>query len=75
MTLLMKEFQRKKYCQTESGKEGIKLKSLNRNITNEGIQYDTVKAEINRGSRINNIHIIGPTAEDVIILLMCKELK
>ena len=48
------------------GKEGIKLKSLNRNITNEGIQYDTVKAEINRDSRIANIHIIGPTAEDVI---------
>ena len=51
------------------GKEGIKLKSLNRNITNEGIQYDTVKAEINRDSRIANIHIIGPTAEDVINII------
>ena len=51
------------------GKEGIKLKSLNRNITNEGIQYDTVKAEINRDSRIANIHIIGPTAEDVIDII------
>ena len=47
------------------GKEGIKLISLNRNITNEGIQYDTVKAEINRDSRIANIHIIGPTVEAV----------
>ena len=52
-----------------NGKEGIKLKSLNRNITNEGIQYDTVKAEINRDSRIANIHIIGPTAEDVINII------
>ena len=51
------------------GKEGIKLKSLNRNITNEGIQYDTVKAEINRDSRIANIHIIGPTAEDIINII------
>ena len=51
------------------GKEGIKLKSLNRNITNEGIQYDTVKAEINRDNRIANIHIIGPTAEDVIDII------
>ena len=51
------------------GKEGIKLKGLNRNITNEGIQYDTVKAEINRDSRIANIHIIGPTAEDVINII------
>ena len=51
------------------GKEGIKLKSLNRNITNEGIQYDTVKAEINRDSRIANIHIIGPTVEDVINII------
>ena len=51
------------------GKEGIKLKSLNRNITNEGFQYDTVKAEINRDSRIANIHIIGPTAEDVINII------
>ncbi len=51
------------------GKEGIKLKSLNRNITNEGIQYDIVKAEINRDSRIANIHIIGPTAEDVINII------
>ena len=51
------------------GKEGIKLISLNRNITNEGIQYDTVKAEINRDSRIANIHIIGPTAEDVINII------
>ena len=51
------------------GKEGIKLKSLNRNITNEGIQYDTVKAEINRDSRIANIHIIGPTSEDVINII------
>ncbi len=51
------------------GKEGIKLKSLNRNITNEGIKYDTVKAEINRDSRIANIHIIGPTAEDVINII------
>ena len=51
------------------GKEGIKLKSLNRNITNEGIQYDTVKAEINRDSRIANIHVIGPTAEDVINII------
>ena len=51
------------------GKEGIKLKSLNRNITNEGILYDTVKAEINRDSRIANIHIIGPTAEDVINII------
>ena len=52
-----------------NGNEGIKLKSLNRNITNEGIQYDTVKAEINRDSRIANIHIIGPTAEDVINII------
>ena len=52
-----------------NGNEGIKLKSLNRNITNEGIQYDTVKAEINRESRIANIHIIGPTAEDVIDII------
>ena len=52
-----------------NGKEGIKLKSLNRNITNEGIKYDTVKAEINRDSRIANIHIIGPTAEDVINII------
>ena len=51
------------------GKEGIKLKSLNRNITNEGIQYDTVKAEINRDSRIANIHIIGPKAEDIINII------
>ena len=56
------------------GKEGIKLKSLNRNITNEGIQYDTVKAEINRDSRIANIHIIGPTAEDVINIIDAQKI-
>ena len=56
------------------GKEGIKLKSLNRNITNEGIQYDTVKAEINRDSRIANIHVIGPTAEDVINIIDAQKI-
>ena len=49
-----------------NGENGIKLKALNRNITNEGIDYDTIKAKINREDRIANIHIIGPKSDDVI---------
>ena len=49
-----------------NGENGIKLKALNRNITNEGIDYDTIKARINREDRIANIHIIGPKSVDVI---------
>ena len=49
-----------------NGENGIKLKGLNRNITNEGIDYDTIKARINREDRIANIHIIGPKSDDVI---------
>ena len=49
-----------------NGENGIKLKGLNRNITNEGIDYDTIKARINREDRIANIHIIGPKSVDVI---------
>lgn len=50
------------------GKEGIKLNKLNRNITNEGINYDSLNAKINREDRIANIHIIGPTSNDVLNL-------
>ena len=50
------------------GKEGIKLNKLNRNITNEGINYDCLNANINREDRIANIHIIGPTSNDVLNL-------
>ncbi len=50
------------------GKEGIKLNKLNRNITNEGINYDCLNAKINREDRIANIHIIGPTSNDVLNL-------
>ena len=49
-----------------NGENGIKLKALNRNITNEGIDYDTIKAKINREDRIANIHIIGPKSDDII---------
>jgi len=49
-----------------NGEEGIKLKALNRNITNEGIEYDFIKAKINREDRIANIHIIGPNNDDII---------
>ena len=49
-----------------NGENGIKLKGLNRNITNEGIDYDTIKARINREDRIANIHIIGPKSVDII---------
>lgn len=49
-----------------NGENGIKLKGLNRNIKNEGIDYDTIKARINREDRIANIHIIGPKSVDVI---------
>ena len=49
-----------------NGNVGIQLNALNRTITDEGIEYDCLKAKVNRESRIANIHIIGPTSDDVI---------
>ena len=49
-----------------NGDVGIKLNPLNRKITNEGIDYDCIKAKINREDRIANIHIIGPNSDDVL---------
>ena len=50
-----------KTVKLRDGKEGIRLNKLNRSVTNEGINYDFLKAKINREDRIANIHIIGPT--------------
>ena len=49
-----------------NGDVGIKLNPLNRKITNEGIDYDCIKAKINRENRTANIHIIGPNSDDVL---------
>ena len=57
-----------KKVKLRDGKEGIKLNKLNRSITNEGINYDFLKAKINREDRIANIHIMGPNSNDVLNL-------
>ena len=49
-----------------NGTNGVKLHKLNRTISDEGINYESVLSKIDRERRIANIHIIGPGDNNLI---------
>ena len=57
-----------------NGVEAVKLNKLNRDITNEGINYDCIKSNVDRESRIANIHILGPTKKDLVSIKQAEKL-
>ena len=49
-----------------NGTNGVKLHKLNRTISDEGINYESVLSKIDKERRIANIHIIGPGDNNLI---------
>ena len=49
-----------------NGTNGVKLHKLNRTISDEGINYESVLSTIDKERRIANIHIIGPGDNNLI---------
>ncbi len=49
-----------------NGTNGVKLHKLNRIISDEGINYESVLSKIDKERRIANIHIIGPGDNNLI---------
>ena len=49
-----------------NGTNGVKLHKLNRIISDEGINYESVLSKIDKERRIANIHIIGPRDNNLI---------